>query len=57
MITSFDNDLLRSIGNNMLEHPENYMISPDGKLFAKCGGCPNWHPINEMNISEGGPKS
>lgn len=52
MITNFNNELLRSIAKNMLDYPENYMINPDGKLFAKCQACPSWHPINEMNISE-----
>ena len=47
---NFDNNLLREIGYHMHKNPEKYLVSPDGKLFVKCGTCPRWHSITQMTL-------
>lgn len=49
------NKQLQQLGQNLIEHPENYMIGPDGRLFVKCSSCDNWHCISEFHIVEQAP--
>ena len=51
MPNNFDNEMLRDIGTDIVKNPEKYMISPDGRLFAKCGNCDAWHGIHEVKLS------
>ena len=48
----FDNQLLAVLGKDIMDNPDNYMIDPGGKLFAKCGKCDAWHGIQSFKIFE-----
>lgn len=51
-MNTFDDKLLAALGKDIMLNPKNYMINPDGKLFAKCGKCDDWHGINNFSIVE-----